>query len=92
MTFWPLLVCTGLYVVTAISFARDGNSAAMRWPMWASFGCRGGNVEAFDTSRQRVEKSEQLRQIAFEARQLARSQIILPTRRNSAVVGHVGQR
>ena len=33
MTFWPLLVCTGLYVVTAISFARDGNG-----PMTVAFG------------------------------------------------------
>ena len=25
MTFWPLLICTALYVVTAIGFWRDGN-------------------------------------------------------------------
>jgi hypothetical protein len=25
MTFWPLLICTLLYVVTAIGFWRDGN-------------------------------------------------------------------
>ena len=30
MTFWPLLVCTGLYVVTACGFARDGNGPHLR--------------------------------------------------------------
>jgi hypothetical protein len=33
MTFWPLLVCTGLYVVTAIGFTRDGNG-----PLAVAFG------------------------------------------------------
>jgi hypothetical protein len=33
MTFWPLLVCTGLYVVTAIGFARESNG-----PMALAFG------------------------------------------------------
>jgi hypothetical protein len=33
MTFWPLLICTGLYVVTACGFARDGNG-----PLAVAFG------------------------------------------------------
>jgi hypothetical protein len=33
MTFWALLICTGLYVVTACGFWRDGNG-----PLAVAFG------------------------------------------------------
>ena len=33
MTFWPLLACTGLYVLTALGFLRDGTG-----PMAVAFG------------------------------------------------------
>ncbi len=33
VTFWPLLACTGLYVLTAAGFLRDGNG-----PMAVAFG------------------------------------------------------
>ena len=39
VTFYPLLACTGLYVVTAVGFWRDGLDTVR--PMWVFFGRRG---------------------------------------------------
>ena len=57
MTFWPLLICTGLYVVTACGFAREGNGpmavafGAMLWLTLVFSGWLGGNPIGFDGLR-----------------------------------------
>jgi hypothetical protein len=40
MTFWPLLICTLLYLVTAIGFWRDGNvGLAVAFAGYAAANC-----------------------------------------------------